>query len=83
MPAALAPAIDLDEVTVERVRLLADRTWSPGVGSIDLALACDECGNTVTSEGVAAEVGETRHHFCCDSCRSNFESRYEALRGGA
>lgn len=76
-------SVDLDTVEIESVRLLADREWTPGIGEVDLALSCDECGNTVTAEGVAAEVGDSRYHFCCGTCRANFEERYEQFRANA
>lgn len=79
----LADAGVLDRVDVERVRLLAGREWSPGLDDVALALTCDECDNTVTSEGVASELDGERYHFCCESCRTNFEARYESLRADA
>lgn len=75
--------VDLDAVEIESVRLLADREWTPGIGEVDLALSCDECGNTVTAEGVAADIGDSRYHFCCDTCRANFEDRYVQFRANA
>jgi DNA-binding Lrp family transcriptional regulator len=73
------------------VTLLTDAAWTPGIGGggadatadVGFALDCAECGNTVTSEGVAARVGGDRYRFCCPSCRSRFEERYERLEAGA
>jgi DNA-binding Lrp family transcriptional regulator len=79
----LAEADVTEKASLERVSLLNDRTWSPGLGEVDLALACDECGNTVTSEGVASEIDGTRYHFCCGSCQSAFAERYESFRASA
>jgi DNA-binding Lrp family transcriptional regulator len=83
VPSLLSDAVDLGAVRDVEVRLLADAQWTPTLGDATLALTCVECGNTVTSEGVAARIGDDRYHFCCDSCRSNFESRYEELKRGA
>jgi Lrp/AsnC family leucine-responsive transcriptional regulator len=78
-----ADVVDLDAVDDYDVTALAGSTWQPSVGSADLALACDECGNTVTSEGATATLDGDRHHFCCGSCRSQFVDRYERLDADA
>ncbi|XGI83014.1 AsnC family transcriptional regulator [Halorutilales archaeon Cl-col2-1] len=65
------------------VSLLIDTASSPGVGDATLALSCDECGNTVTSEGESVTIDGDTYHFCCPSCESSFEERYERLREGA
>lgn len=56
--------------------------WHPGIGEATLGLECAECGNTVTSEGVSARVGERTHEFCCNSCLERFEKRFETLKEG-
>ncbi|MFW6004189.1 MAG: AsnC family transcriptional regulator [Halodesulfurarchaeum sp.] len=65
------------------VSLLSESHWSPTVGATDFATVCDECGNTVTSEGVTARVGGEIKQFCCPSCESQYVERYEKLRAGA
>jgi len=79
----LGEAVGLDAVEDLEVRVLADRDWSPSLEAAELAVDCVECGNTVTSEGEVAAVDGERHHFCCGSCRANFEERYERLAEGA
>ncbi len=64
------------------VSLLSDSRWSPTVGATDFAMVCDECGNTVTSEGVTTRVGGDVKQFCCPSCESRFIDRYEELQAG-
>jgi len=76
-------AVDLDDVDDYDVTAVASSSWQPTVGGVELALACDECGNTVTSEGETATLDGDRHHFCCDSCRSQFVDRYERLDADA
>ncbi|MGB9965303.1 AsnC family transcriptional regulator [Halobacterium hubeiense] len=58
------------------VRPLASAEWRPSVGE-DVAMACAECGNTVTSEGETARIDGDRYHFCCPSCRERFAERYD------
>ena len=60
---------------------LADDSY-PAFGEATLGLECAECGNTVTSEGVATKIGGDRHEFCCESCETRFRERYEELREG-
>jgi len=79
----LGRTVDLDDVRDYEVRLLADRSWQPSVGAADLAPECDECGNTVTTEGETARIDGDRHEFCCSSCKSQFVDRYERLKEGA
>ncbi|WP_251342942.1 winged helix-turn-helix transcriptional regulator [Haloplanus halophilus] len=72
-----------DAVDDYEVTLLTDGEWTPSVGGTGFALSCAECGNTVTSEGTSARIGGDLHLFCCPSCESRFESRYERFEAGA
>lgn len=79
----LAEATSTDDLRGFEVDLLRDRAWSPSVANVELALTCDECGNTVTSEGESERLDGDRYHFCCGSCRDSFVDTYEDLREGA
>ena len=70
---------------VERtdVTPLVSADWHPGLGGATLGLECAECDNTVTSEGVAATVGDEKYEFCCESCEARFRERYEEMAQGA
>jgi Lrp/AsnC family leucine-responsive transcriptional regulator len=74
---------DLADVRDYDVSLLRGQEWSPSVEGVELALTCDECGNTVTSEGESERLGGDVYHFCCNSCRESFVGMYEELREGA
>lgn len=65
------------------VTLVDDVRWTPSVGGGEFALACAECGNTVTSEGTSTRLGGDAYHFCCPSCEARFVDRYERLEEGA
>jgi Lrp/AsnC family leucine-responsive transcriptional regulator len=65
------------------VSLLSESQWSPTVGATDFAMVCDECGNTVTSEGVTARIDGDVKQFCCPSCESRYVDRYEELQANA
>lgn len=80
--ALIDDAVGLDVVDDVDVRVVTDRDWTPSLGDARLAIDCVECGNSVTSEGETAEVDGTRYHFCCGSCRANFEARYDRLEEG-
>lgn len=79
----LRETVDAGVVDSYRVHLLEDRTWSPSIGAPELALSCDECSNPVTSDGVSVRIDDDLYHFCCPTCRSNFEERYAALKESA
>ena len=81
--AFLAGAVDLDTIEDYEVSLLADAGWTPRVGGAAFKIDCVECENTVTSEGVTARIDGDLYHFCCPSCRSNFEERYEQFEEAA
>lgn len=73
----------LDDVTSYDVRLLADTSWSPALGSAELTPDCTECGNTVDEEGTTSTIDGTQYYFCCSSCEANFTDQYEELAEGA
>ncbi len=81
--ALISDAIDLDLVDTYRVHLLDSRHWSPAIGSVELTLACDECSNTVTSDGVSTRIDGNLYHFCCPTCQSTFQDRYVSLNESA
>lgn len=75
--------VGTDLVTDYDVTPVAASEWRPSVGGADLAFACAECGNTVTSEGESTVIDGERHHFCCPSCMARFEERYDRLDADA
>jgi len=79
----LADALDLDAVREYDVRLLSDSSWHPEPREVEFALECDECGNTVTSEGESVRIDGDVYQFCCSSCKSRFEEQYEELKEAA
>lgn len=79
----LADVLDRDAVRDYDVRLLADRAWTPGFDTAELAPGCVECGNTVTREGETEQLDGDVYHFCCGSCRDAFVEQYEELSKGA
>lgn len=79
----LRSTVDTDPLRSLDVTPLSSLRWDPGAPAATLQRACDECGNTVTAEGVQAPVGDTVHAFCCASCEERFRERYEELAEGA
>jgi Lrp/AsnC family leucine-responsive transcriptional regulator len=79
VPAWLAGALDTTSVDDYEVMLLTGVEWTPSINGTEFALTCAECGNTVTSEGVAARIGGDLYQFCCPSCETRFKSQYEQL----
>ena len=61
------------------VEVVVEESHEPTVAAPSFAPDCVECGNTVDEEGVSARVAGDVYHFCCESCESAFEERYESL----
>ncbi|WP_435115492.1 AsnC family transcriptional regulator [Halolamina sp. C58] len=79
----LADLVGDADVREREVRVVDDMEWSPALTGVEFALTCDECGNTVDSEGEIERLGGDVYHFCCSSCRSRFVERYERMEEGA
>lgn len=77
VPAWLTETLDATDIEDFEVELLTGAEWTPSVGGTEFALTCVECGNTVTSEGVATRIGDDLYQFCCQSCEARFEDEYE------
>jgi DNA-binding Lrp family transcriptional regulator len=65
------------------VTLVDDTEWTPSVDGTAFALTCAECGNTVDSEGESVRIEGSIYHFCCPSCHSRFEERYQRIESDA
>ncbi|RZH68796.1 AsnC family transcriptional regulator [Natrinema altunense] len=72
---------DADGVDYD-VTLIDDAEWTPSLDGTQFALTCAECGNTVDSEGESTRIDGDVYHFCCSSCQSRFEERYDRLEEG-
>lgn len=83
VPSWLSRTIETDHVADYEVELLTDAEWRPSTGGTEFALTCAECGNTVTSEGVATRIDGDLYQFCCPSCEARFEEQYERFEEGA
>ena len=79
----VAETVDVDAVDDYSVDLVSDVDWTPSVGGTEFALECAECGNSVTDEGVTTRIDGSPYHFCCPTCESTFEERFERLEEGA
>lgn len=79
VPVWLSETLDATSVEGYSVTLLTGAEWTPSIGGTEFALTCAECGNTVTSEGVAARIGGDLYQFCCPSCETSFEEQYDRL----
>jgi DNA-binding Lrp family transcriptional regulator len=75
--------LDGAPVSEYSVTLVDDLEWTPSLDGTEFAVTCVECGNTVDSEGEAARIDGDVYHFCCSSCRGQFEERYRRLEEGA
>ena len=71
--------VSIDDYTVT---LVEDVEWTPSIEGMEFALSCAECHNTVDSQGETARIDGDVYHFCCQSCRSRFEERFDRLEEG-
>lgn len=79
----LTDAIEEDAFDDFEVMLLAGADWTPDLGGTEFALSCAQCGNTVDSEGTETRLDGELYQFCCPSCESRFEEKYDQLQQGA
>ena len=79
----LDDVLETDALREYDVQLLVDSAWYPQPRNVEFAMECDECGNTVTSEGESARIDGDLYQFCCSSCKGRFEERYEELQEAA
>ena len=78
--AGLFEGIDVDDYSVT---LVDSFEWTPSIEGVEFALTCAECSNSVDSEGETARIDDEVYHFCCSSCLSRFQERYQRLEEGA
>ena len=64
------------------ITLVDEFEWTPSIEGVEFALTCAECSNTVDSEGETARIDGEVYHFCCPSCLSRFQERYQRLEEG-
>ena len=75
--------LDGIEIANYTVTLVDDVEWTPSIDGVEFALTCAECDNTVDHEGETARIDGEIYHFCCPSCLSRFQDRYQRLEEGA
>ena len=78
--AGLFEGIHVDDYSVT---LVDSFEWTPSIEGVEFALTCAECSNSVDSEGETARIDDEVYHFCCSSCLSRFQERYQRLEEGA
>ena len=71
------------EMSGYSVTLIDETEWTPSIDGVEFALTCVECNNTVDNEGETTRIDGEIYHFCCPSCLSRFEDRYQRLEEGA
>ncbi|KZX49091.1 MULTISPECIES: AsnC family transcriptional regulator [Haloarcula] len=64
------------------VTLIDEIEWQPSLDGTDFALTCAECGNTVDSEGKSEWLDDRMYHFCCSTCKREFEDQLNRLQEG-
>lgn len=75
--------IDLETISAIDISLVEDARWSPTIRATGFAVACAECGNSVTEEGTTTTIDGDIYEFCCSSCEDRFVTRYDQFREAA
>lgn len=75
--------LDLETVRDLSVSLLESYAWHPEIDEAQFSLECVVCGNRVDSDGVTAEFDGEVKSFCCPSCLTRYEDRYESHQSQA
>lgn len=74
--------VDLEVITAYEITPLAQSEWTPGVTPAGFAISCAVCDNTVGADGETARIGGEIKVFCCASCETQYERRYDSLQSG-
>ena len=79
----LTDTLGEDAIDDFEVELLSGVDWSPDLAGTEFGLTCAQCGNTVDSEGTATRIDGELYQFCCPSCETRFQEKYDRLRQDA
>lgn len=63
-----------------KVTLIDNFEWAPSLKGTELKVTCVECNNTVDIEGESLKIDDQLYYFCCPSCKSQFEERYNRIK---
>ena len=76
-------ALDRSEVSAVSVDLLADVFWYSALEQASFSLSCVLCDNSIGADGITATFDGQPKAFCCPSCLSLYEERYETHTSNA
>lgn len=90
---AYAPGTDIDSwlwdtldrssVSTVSVDLLADVSWYSALEQATFSLTCVLCDNSIGADGITSTFDGEPKAFCCPSCLSLYEERYETHTSNA
>ena len=75
--------VEMEDIDAYEITPVARYEWSVGVNPSDFTISCAVCDNTVKSDGETARINGEIKVFCCPSCKSKYEQRYESLKRDA
>lgn len=79
----LHEGIEMKHVQRFDIKLVDQYEWSVEINAVEFALECAVCGNTVGSDGITDEFGGETKAFCCTSCRSQYQNRFDTLQSNS
>lgn len=75
--------LEMDDIDSYEITPVSRHEWSVGVNPADFAISCVVCDKTVTGGGETARINGEVNVFCCPSCKSKHEQRYQSLQRDA
>lgn len=79
----LHEGIEMEKVLSVTIDMVEKYDWSQELDEAAFSLPCPVCKNTVTSEGVTAEIDGEILTFCCPTCKTRYENQLERYRANS
>jgi len=72
----------LGQIESYDIKHVAEYDWQASIGSAAFTIPCAVCDNMVRDGGVTSRIDGDVKSFCCPSCQSHYEQKYEELKEG-
>ena len=79
----LQESIDMKLVDEVDIDLVEKYEWSQQLDEAEFSLPCAVCEKTIQTDGVTTDIGGETVTFCCPSCKSAYEERYDRFRANS
>ncbi len=79
----LHEGIEMERVGEVDIDMVETYEWSQQLTEAEFSLPCIVCEKAIQAGGVTAEIGGETLPFCCQSCKSIYEERYEQFQANS